>query len=315
MPPTRERHSLWLRGLAEPLLATAGVFALTLLLTVPFVPTRLQLEVALHPKPGASTVSHERLERRAERQGLAEKAEVLLVDGASRLVLEGVEDGDDVDATVGDLLRRSGYQADEPLRREVVHMEGLLRADPRRLPIVMSIQAVVLSLCGLGLARHRLEVPVVEPSTSGGRALLLGVAAGIVAVVFSAVVGALLNLIGLPVEEQAWLSEIYSDPATLLRISPWVVLIAPVSEEVFFRLYVFRFIAAHAGIPAGLIASSLMFALIHLNPSGLLVYLGIGCLLAWVYQRTGRLLAPIAGHVTLNAIVLISAGLAIRLDL
>jgi membrane protease YdiL (CAAX protease family) len=93
------------------------------------------------------------------------------------------------------------------------------------------------------------------------------------------------------------------------------VLIAPISEEVFFRLYVFRFIAAQAGYPAGLVVSSLMFALIHFNVSGLLIYLGIGCVLAWVYHRTGRIVAPIVGHATLNGIVLISSGFAVQLDI
>jgi membrane protease YdiL (CAAX protease family) len=100
----------------------------------------------------------------------------------------------------------------------------------------------------------------------------------------------------------------------VLRLAPWIVLIVPVSEELFFRLYVFRFIARHVGFPAGLITSSLLFALIHFKSSGLLIYLGIGCILAWVYQRTGRIVAPIVGHMTLNAIVLIASQIAPGLD-
>jgi membrane protease YdiL (CAAX protease family) len=130
----------------------------------------------------------------------------------------------------------------------------------------------------------------------------------------SLVVGLLLKLVGLPVEEQAWLVELYSDPGTLLRISPWVVLVAPVSEEVFFRFYVLRVIAVHMGFPTGIVVSSLMFAMVHLNPSGILIYFGIGCVFAWVYQRTGRLIAPIVGHMTLNAFVLIITHILFNLD-
>jgi membrane protease YdiL (CAAX protease family) len=117
-------------------------------------------------------------------------------------------------------------------------------------------------------------------------------------------VGALLKLVGLPVGEQAWLLELFSQPRKLMWLWPWIVLVAPISEEVFFRGYVFRHIARHAGLPTGLALSSVLFALIHFNASGLVIYLGIGCVLAWVYQRTGRLVAPIVGHATLNAIVL-----------
>ena len=57
-----------------------------------------------------------------------------------------------------------------------------------------------------------------------------------------------------------------------------------------------------------------MFAMVHVNPSGMLSYLVIGCVLGWVYQRTGRLIAPIVGHMTLNAIVLITSGLGFNPD-
>jgi len=65
-----------------------------------------------------------------------------------------------------------------------------------------------------------------------------------------------------------------------------------------------------AGFPAGLVASSVMFAAIHFNLSGFLVYLAIGCAMAWVYHRTDNLLAPIVGHMTANSIALAASVLA-----
>jgi membrane protease YdiL (CAAX protease family) len=312
MPVSEDRFRSPLRGLVEPALALGGAFTLTLLLTLPFVPTRAQVEIALRPEPGGEALAHEELEREAEALELADDVSVMLVEGASRLVLKGVDDADRAGNAVADLLERSGYQRDEWVRHEVVHMEAMLRAEPRTLPLLMSIQAVVFLAGGLLLARGRVGRGICQAATSRPRAALLGVASGIAAVVLSAVVSLLLKLMGMPVEEQAWLVELYGDPGTLLRISPWVVLISPVAEEIFFRFYVFRFIAAHAGYPTGLVVSSLMFAMIHLNPSGVLIYLGIGCVMAWVYRRTGRLVAPILGHVTLNAIVLISSALAVN---
>jgi len=303
-----------LRGLAEPVLVLALALAVTVALTQPFVPTRMQLEFPLRPDPGETAVPHEQLVEQVEGLDLIERAQVMLVDGASRLILEGVDDPDRAASAVGDLLDQSGYRFDEPVRREVVHMEGLLRTEPRTLPLVMSIQAIIFSLAGLFFGRRiRVEASAVRPRTSRTRAVLFGVASGVAAVVLSAALVALLKLVGLPVAEQDWLSELYPDLPALLRVAPWVVVISPVSEELFFRFYVFRFIAAHVGFPAGLVVSSLMFAVIHLNPSGLLIYLGIGCVLAAVYRYTGRLIAPIVGHATLNAIVLVISAAAVRL--
>jgi membrane protease YdiL (CAAX protease family) len=297
-----------LRGIGEPLLALFGAFALTLLLTAPFVPHRQHLETSLRPSPGARATPHEELEKLVSALDLCDEARVLLVRGASRLDLAGVHDPEIAEQRVANLLEREGYQRDEFIRRRVPHMEAMLT--PRFLPLVMTIQAVVFSLAGLFLARSRLGRSMQEQPTSQLRSALLGVAAGVAAILLSVGVGGLLELLGLPVEEQAWLEDLLRDPAAVARLAPWIVLIVPVSEELFFRLYVFRFISRHVGFPTGLILSSLLFALIHFNFSGLLVYLGIGCILAWAYRRTGRIVAPIVGHVTLNAIVLIISQIA-----
>jgi membrane protease YdiL (CAAX protease family) len=305
-----ERIATVLRAVAEPLIVLAGAFALTLVLTLPFMPKRAQVEVPLRPQPEGG-LAHDELEREVERLGFAEEASVLLVGGTSRLVLAGAGEGDEFEAELIALLERSGYQPDELTRREVLYMEGMLRGQSRTLPLVMSIQAAVFIFAGLLLARWRLSHERLEPRMSRPLAVAAGVAAGGVIVVMNGALGALLWLLGLPAEEQAWLVELYSDPAALVRIAPWVVVIAPISEEIFFRFYIFRFIARGAGFPAGVIASSLMFTVIHFNPSGFLIYLGIGCVLAWVYHRTGRLIAPIVAHATLNGIALLLSSLGL----
>jgi hypothetical protein len=312
--PTEERIATVLRAVAEPLIVLAGVFALTLVLTLPFMPKRAQVEVPLRPQPEGG-LAHDELELEVVRLGFAEEASVLLVGGTSRLVLAGAGEGDEFKAELLALLEQSGYQPDELTRREVLYMEGLLRGQPRTLPLVMSIQAAVFILAGLLLARSRLGEARLEPRMSRPLAVATGVAAGGVIVVMNGVLGTLLWLLGMPAEEQTWLVELYSDQAALLRIAPWVVVIAPISEEIFFRFYIFRFIARGAGFPAGVIASSLMFALIHFNPSGAVIYLGIGCVLAWVYHRTGRLIAPIVAHATLNGIALLLSSLGLSPEL
>jgi hypothetical protein len=132
--------------------------------------------------------------------------------------------------------------------------------------------------------------------------------------VLSGIVSAGLGALGIPVEEQDWLRDVLADRRTVLLLMPWIVLVGPVAEEVFFRGYAFRFIRQEAGFPTGLLVSSVLFAVIHLNVSGFLVYLVIGSVLAWVHERAASLLAPIAGHVTINAVVVLYSLLASPLE-
>ena len=48
-----------------------------------------------------------------------------------------------------------------------------------------------------------------------------------------------------------------------------------------------------------------MFAAIHFNLSGFPLYLIIAAVMAWIYEYTGRLSAPVAAHATLNSFVLL----------
>ncbi len=123
----------------------------------------------------------------------------------------------------------------------------------------------------------------------------------------SLLIGLLLHLIGLPPQEQAWLRDLLEDRATILALAPWILLLVPLSEEVFFRAYVFRFVTDRAGLLVGLGISSAMFAVIHLNPSGILIYLVVGLLFAVVYARMKSLAAPVAAHATYNGLVLAAA--------
>ncbi len=93
------------------------------------------------------------------------------------------------------------------------------------------------------------------------------------------------------------------DMGTLGRVGIWIagVIFAPVTEEVFFRGYVFQAMAARKGVARGVIFSSLLFSLLHLNLAAFLpVALG-GAVLALSYHRGGDLRVPIIAHALNNA--------------
>jgi membrane protease YdiL (CAAX protease family) len=87
------------------------------------------------------------------------------------------------------------------------------------------------------------------------------------------------------------------------------VVIAPFAEEAFFRGYIFRFVTQRGGIVLGILVSSLLFALVHFHPPLLAIYILYGILFAWLYHWTGRLLAPVTAHVTVNLVGVVVLGM------
>ena len=191
---------------------------------------------------------------------------------------------------------------------ETPDFTDLVRERPRMVPMFLAIQAAVLLFAGLALIRWRVAPGLPQNRQGPLRAVLFGVAGGIVAIVSSAFLSFLLTLAGWPVQEQAWLEELLLEPLLIRQLAPWIVVAAPIAEEVFFRGYMFRFMEQRLGFRAGLLLSSAVFATIHLNPSGLPVYMVIAVVMALVYRYSGNLLSPIVAHATLNGTVLLASA-------
>ncbi|MEO7295130.1 MAG: type II CAAX endopeptidase family protein [Candidatus Limnocylindria bacterium] len=101
-------------------------------------------------------------------------------------------------------------------------------------------------------------------------------------------------------------------------VDPWlvilaVVILAPIAEEIFFRGVVFNAWLREGGPRWAFIGSSVVFAAIHVSVVALLPIFLLGLALAWIYQRTGDLLAPIAMHATVNGIS-VALALLMRFD-
>ena len=186
--------------------------------------------------------------------------------------------------------------------------QDLVRERPRMVPWFLAIQATVLLFAGLALMRWRLRPEPTEQRQGTLRAVLLGLAGGVAAIVSSAILSVLLTLVGWPVQEQAWLEELLLEPLLMRQLAPWIVVVAPIAEEIFFRGYMLRFMAQRLGFQAALLLSSAVFAMIHLNPSGLPVYMMIAVVMALVYRYSGNLLSPIVAHAVLNGTVLLASA-------
>lgn len=80
---------------------------------------------------------------------------------------------------------------------------------------------------------------------------------------------------------------------------------APVAEEIFFRGYLFGKFKAAGHVDFGILVSSVMFGAVHFsdayNVPATALY---GVILAWLYHRSGSLIAPILAHAINNGVAI-----------
>lgn len=151
----------------------------------------------------------------------------------------------------------------------------------------------------------------VAPRATTPAAVLGTLALGVLAALAgSMVLGMVLDLLGLPVKEQDRVLEIIAGVrdngfgAEGIALVVAATVLAPVTEEWFFRGLLFRRVAARSGRALAYGISALAFAAIHGNVAGLVIYVWLGVVFAAVLERTGRLWPAVAVHMGNNACVL-----------
>jgi membrane protease YdiL (CAAX protease family) len=312
-----ERTTKITLALAETLAALGAALGLTLagsvalsvgiLLLLP--QNHMRAEVPLQPVVRAElSLPHDELVERIEQFDIAREVRLDTSGYPPLLVLEGLSSSDSAQFTVLNLLAAGGYSVSGSEFSPKLDPQELL-TDTRIIIPGLAIQCAVFLVIGYVMMRWRVAAPQGRP---GGRRLAAigwGVSGGLLAVLAGSALAGVLEWLGFPVHEQPILTELLADPTNLLLLAPWVVIAAPIAEEVFFRGYVFRFLSGRAGFLAGLLISSGLFAVVHLNLSGVPVYLTVGAVFALIYARSSSLLAPITAHVAYNGILLL--GLAI----
>lgn len=91
------------------------------------------------------------------------------------------------------------------------------------------------------------------------------------------------------------------DPALLALLCLTAVVVAPLSEEILFRGYLYPASKRAIGRVPAILFSSLIFAAIHHNAMALLPLCFLAILLALAYEVSGSIWAPIAIHFLFNA--------------
>jgi membrane protease YdiL (CAAX protease family) len=93
-----------------------------------------------------------------------------------------------------------------------------------------------------------------------------------------------------------------SSPAQLWVLGFAAVVLAPIAEEVLFRGVLFTALRQRGHTTAAWLGTSLLFGAIHMNFAALLPLMFLALVFAWLYVRTGNLLASITAHCVFNGL-------------
>ncbi|MGY4759863.1 CPBP family intramembrane glutamic endopeptidase [Paenibacillus caseinilyticus] len=80
----------------------------------------------------------------------------------------------------------------------------------------------------------------------------------------------------------------------------YTVTIGPIMEEVIFRKIIFKRLHNIFNFGVAAFASSTIFAWVHYNPTRFPIYLVIGVIMCWVYNKSGNITTIIAAHIIIN---------------
>ncbi|PIQ84051.1 MAG: hypothetical protein COV75_04235, partial [Candidatus Omnitrophica bacterium CG11_big_fil_rev_8_21_14_0_20_63_9] len=100
-------------------------------------------------------------------------------------------------------------------------------------------------------------------------------------------------------------------PLVLAMTMVLACVIGPIAEELLFRGVLYAAVRKRTSWVIAMLVSGALFALIHTNPLGFIPIMGLGCLLAYLYERTGSLAGPLLVHIVHNTL-LMSLAMTVR---
>ncbi len=188
-----------------------------------------------------------------------------------------------------------------------------------RVPLATSAQVAASSLAGLTIAGGILLLPKLfgQPLTViglGTGSLLRAAKQGGLVWIFSLPGLLAINILwlytliisGMDTAQQGVVlifrdSVEYGSWATAFTIMSLAIVVAPIVEELLFRVVVFRWLEHRFGVGVGIVGSGVLFGLIHGSLFAFVPITVLGMLLAALFHRTGNIWSCIALHATFNA--------------
>lgn len=193
----------------------------------------------------------------------------------------------------------------------------LVRSLSWKLDLGLMVSLAELLLLGpvwwLAVRKYRVGWETLGLRGFKGEMIGLGCGLMLLSFIFNFFYGLILALFGL--RAQVDLVPIFAQLS-----SPWLLLIggavvAPIVEEVFFRGFVFAGLRQRYGWQKAALASSALFALIHLIPTAIIPIFILGYIFAYLYQRSNSIWPAILMHASTNALALGAAYMLANVNL
>lgn len=193
----------------------------------------------------------------------------------------------------------------------------LVRSLSWKLDLGLMVSLAELLLLGpvwwLAVRKHRVGWETLGLRGFKGEMIGLGCGLMLLSFIFNFFYGLILALFGL--RAQVDLVPIFAQLS-----SPWLLLVggavvAPIVEEVFFRGFVFAGLRQRYGWQKAALASSALFALIHLIPTAVIPIFILGYIFAYLYQRSNSIWPAILMHASTNALALGAAYMLANVNL
>lgn len=105
-------------------------------------------------------------------------------------------------------------------------------------------------------------------------------------------------------------SDVFFDGFAVILTFQALAFITPISEELFFRGFIFRGLIPRLGPLGAMLVSAAVFSGFHLSVGVLIPIFITGFLFAWLYWRTGSLWASIGAHAGQNTLALLAESLS-----
>lgn len=224
---------------------------------------------------------------------------------------------------VGDALERAARVAEYAGERMRAAVEGTelpkppqLLADQRDLQLALAgtlvSQVLVLAIVGI-LTRRRFSelVDLFHLRSYSFGAVWRPALAVVGAYLLVAAYAILMEIVDIEILQPSSTvpSEIARNDLTMALAAVAVLIGAPLSEELFFRGFVFSGLLKWGFWPAALV-SGVLFTLFHLDPGSMIPFTIIGVMLAWLYYSRGSLWDSITFHFLFNftSFMLLLAG-------
>lgn len=187
------------------------------------------------------------------------------------------------------------------------------RGPPPGVPLVLLAAVAALGAVGIAAAMRVRSLAALGLRRTSGRALLLGLAAGVLAWLVGR--GIILGYTTLTGDhsnpQQSLAAAATGSTANLLGLIVVGALLVPLGEELLFRGVLFSGLRRY-GLVSATIVSALVFSAAHgFNVVGVTVVL-LGVINALLYNRTRSIWPAVIAHGVNNAIIFISAAILLR---